>query len=119
MSEEIRCLQIILIGTRKDADMFQGTSLGAENCEEKVKDNKQCSTMESFHRQILQESKKNFMTQTGEPNSIHESPALIYEVKQVKDEGYFNMNSNEVGAKTKQSNQNETKQKSQQIFFLL
>lgn len=40
MSEEIRCLQIILIGTRKDADMIQGTSLGAEKCEEKVKDSK-------------------------------------------------------------------------------
>lgn len=84
MSEEIRCLQIILTGTRKDADMIQGTSLGAEKCEEKVKDSKQCSTMESFHRQILQEGKKDFMTQTGEPISIHECPVFIMQLDRSK-----------------------------------
>lgn len=40
MRQEIWCLQIILNGTRKDTDMIQGTSLDAEECEEKVKDSK-------------------------------------------------------------------------------
>lgn len=75
--------------------------------------------MESFHRRILQEGKKDFMTQTGEPNSIHECPVLIMQLDRSKMKDISIRTLIKWEQRQNSPKQNETKQKSQQIFLIM
>lgn len=74
--------------------------------------------MESIHRRILQKGKKYFMTQTGKPNSTHESPVLIMQSDRSKMKDISIRPLIKWKQRQNRPKQNETKQKSQQKFLL-
>ena len=97
--------------------MIQGTSLDAEECERRLKTTNSAVLWSHFTDESSRRVRKT-MTQTGEPNSIRESPVLIMhsdrsKMKDISIRPLINWKQRQNRPK-----QNETKQKSQQKFLL-